>query len=221
MLNTPLMQAIPIEECNEPLVDIRLAGGLLYGPPPECPQTEPHYCLLRRGVFQRLLTVQAALPVGLHLRLYEGLRSLAVQQQLFDEELTRVRLRHPTIGREQAYREACRLVSPVWQLDGAPNIPPHSTGGAVDIEIVDDAGQVIDFGMEIRDWVKVSPSHCLPDASGLSHRAASNRRLLSGLMQRAGFVPYDQEWWHFSYGDRHWAACTGARHAVYGRCEGV
>lgn len=218
MLHTPLMQSIPIEECHEPLIDVRVAGGLRYGPPPECPETEPHYCLLREGVYRRLLTVQQTLPSGFYLRLYEGLRSLAVQQQLFDEELARVKQRHPAIEPEAAYRETCRLVSPVTQLDGSPNIPPHSTGGAVDIEIVDDDGRVIDFGMEIRDWVKVPPAHCLPDAPGLTNTAAANRQLLAQAMITAGFAAYDQEWWHFSYGDRHWAATTGAGHAIYGRC---
>ncbi|MDR3125675.1 MAG: hypothetical protein LBU20_01195 [Candidatus Nomurabacteria bacterium] len=25
-------------------------------------------------------------------------------------------------------------------------------------------------------------------------------------MMSQGFAPYDGEWWHFSYGDREWAA---------------
>jgi D-alanyl-D-alanine dipeptidase len=32
-----------------------------------------------------------------------------------------------------------------------------------------------------------------------SGEVASNRRLLALLMQAEGFVPYDKEWWHFSY----------------------
>jgi D-alanyl-D-alanine dipeptidase len=209
---------IPIIDNKEPLIDIRLAGGILYGPPPECPETEPHYCLVREGVYRRLLKVQSALPAGLFLRLYEGLRSLAVQSQLFDEELDRVKRRMPSLNAAESFGEAKKLVSPVRQFDGSINVPPHSTGGAVDIEIVDEQGRVIDFGMEIKDWVHVSPDLISPLPVGLSALATSNRQLLASKMQTAGFVLYEHEWWHFSYGDRYWAKATGAAHAIYGGC---
>ena len=44
-----------------------------------------------------------------------------------------------------------------------------------------------------------------------------NRRLLYHVMSAAGFVNYDGEWWHYSYGDRQWARQTGAE-PVYGYC---
>ena len=35
-------------------------------------------------------------------------------------------------------------------------------------------------------------------------------------MQRAGFVNYPAEWWHFSYGDKMWAAYSHKEYAIYG-----
>lgn len=210
--------SIPIRECGEPLVDIRKIGGLQYGPPPECPDTAPDYCLLRRAVYQKLLRVQQALPAGLSLRLYEGLRSLKVQAMLFAEEQARVRKRDPQLPEEQVHAAAAVLVSPVIHPDGTPNIPPHSTGAAVDIEIVDAGGKVIDFGMEVKDWIDVAPAFCATAYPALPAEAAANRLLLSMAMEREGFVNYVNEWWHYSYGDRYWASRTGQACAIYGSC---
>lgn len=207
---------IPVEECGEPLVDIRAAGGLRWGPPPECPQTEPDYCWLRRGVYERLLRVQQSLPPGLHLRLYEGLRSLAIQRQLFDEEKARVAAAHPELSAREVHERATVLVSPPVHWDGMPNLPPHSTGGAVDIEIVDDAGRVIDFGMETQDWIRVPAEFCETRYEGLPPEAKRNRLLLCEAMEAQGFVNYVREWWHYSYGDRYWAWLRGEPKAIYG-----
>ena len=56
---------------------------------------------------------------------------------------------------EAVHAEASILLAPVVNWDGSVNTPPHSTGSAVDIEIVNAAGRVIDFGMEIKDWSSV------------------------------------------------------------------
>jgi D-alanyl-D-alanine dipeptidase len=209
---------IPIQECEEPLVDIRLAGGVHFGPPPECPETAADYCLVRREVYRKLLRVQDFLPKPYRLRLYEGLRSQEVQTLLFDQEKHRVRNRNPQLSSEAVHAEAALLVSPVVHWDGTKNTPPHSTGGAVDVEIVDGDGTVVDYGMEIRDWSVVDPALCAPFCPSLTEAAQRNRSYLATLMEREDFVLYEHEWWHFSYGDQYWAHCNGNSFARYGSC---
>ena len=34
-------------------------------------------------------------------------------------------------------------------------------------------------------------------------------------MVAEGFAPFDGEWWHFSYGDREWAAFYGLSQTLY------
>jgi D-alanyl-D-alanine dipeptidase len=34
-------------------------------------------------------------------------------------------------------------------------------------------------------------------------------------MLGVGFAPFDGEWWHFSYGDKEWAAYYNKPNAVY------
>jgi D-alanyl-D-alanine dipeptidase len=213
------VQLIPVRECGEPLVDIRAEGALAYGPPPETPDTEPDYTWLRRGVYERLLRVQRRLPAGLKLRLYEGLRSARVQRQLFEEEKARVAEAHPEFTAREVHERATILISPPEHFDGTPNLPPHSTGGAVDVELIDASGRVVDFGMEAKDWVRVDSEYCETRHQPLPEPARSNRLLLCEAMEAEGFVNYVREWWHYSYGDRYWALKTGAPHAIYGPVE--
>lgn len=213
----PAITFVPVHECGEPLVDLRVERGIAIGPPPEHPDTAPDYAWVRRGIYERLLRVQASLPAGLTLRLYEGLRTLQMQARLFAEEEARIRMDQPDLTPQQVHERASLLISPVTHWDGTPNVPPHSTGAAIDVEIVDAAGRVIDFGMEAKDWVSVEAEYCETQrVEGVSREARANRLLLCEAMQAQGFVNYVREWWHYSFGDRYWAWTTGAPHAVYG-----
>ncbi|WP_163130776.1 M15 family metallopeptidase [Agarivorans sp. Alg241-V36] len=216
-ISAPMVINIPIKESNEALVSID--GHIDYGPPPESPLTRANYKLLREQVLVKLLKVEAGLPTGLKLRLYEGYRSPSFQQQLFIQHMQRVLSAEPKLNREQSYRKTALLVAPTETIDGKPLSPPHSTGGAVDIEIIDSKGKVLDFGMEVKDWHKVSNGLCCSNCADISLRAQNNRLLLASAMLKEGFVNYTREWWHFSYGDQYWAYSTEASHAVYGRIE--
>ena len=91
----------------------------------------------------------------------------------------------------------------------------HSTGGAVDLLIVNAQGVPLDFGTEMHALGQNSHAY----SSFISDTAAVNRKLLRCIMQEAGFAPYDNEWWHFSYGDREWASYYGEKIAFYGGLE--
>ena len=215
--SSPDIQAIPVDECHEPLVDLTQCSDLIVGSPPECPETAPDYCWVRQGVRDRLVQAQTLLPDGVYLRLYEGFRSAAVQEMLFANHLAQVKQDQPELSEQQAYVEATQLVSAPTRPDGTDNTPPHSTGAAVDVELVDERGAVLDFGMEIADWSRVSLALCETDYAELSERAKRHRQRLLDVMQRMGFVNYPQEWWHFSYGDQFWAYTLGQPAAIYGR----
>jgi len=214
--SSPEVSLVPINECHEPLVDLKQTADLQYGPPPECPATAPDYTRMREGIYKRMLKAQSLLPEGIYIRLYEGYRSLDVQQMLFNDELARVRQRQPDFADDELFEEATRMVSAVTFPDGSHNVPPHNTGAAVDLELVDSKGVALEFGMDIHRWTEVDPNLCFTMARGLSDEAVSNRKLLVDVMSAAGFVNYPQEWWHFSYGDKFWAFLAGFKEAIYG-----
>lgn len=201
----PRILAVPLKECGEPLVDIKQEKRLVYGPPPDTPETTPHYTLMRERVYALILKAQALLPKGYSFRLYEGYRCLTVQQFLFDEMSEKVKHDAPHLTGDELFYETTRLVSPVKNLDGSDNIPAHNTGGAIDIEILDDKGDLLDMGMAAKDWVEVDADLCMTHCDTLSTKQQNNRKLLFDVMTHVGFVNYPSEWWHFSYGDKYWA----------------
>lgn len=215
----PEILAIPIIECQDPLIDLKNYSELKYGVPPECELTAECYTKIRKSVFERLCRAQSGLPDGWRFRLYEGFRSLEVQQMLFDQELKRVKATSPNENYQQHFNKTTRLISPVLNLDGSRNIPAHNTGGAVDIQIITREGQLVDMGMAIKEWVSVDFELCLTDCHFISETAKQNRKLLLEIMQSQGFVNYPTEWWHFSYGDRYWAFHQPVKQAIYGSAD--
>ncbi len=212
----PEIIAIPIIECHEAMIDLKEQTEIQYGPPPETPLTEPHYTLMRKTVYDKLCLAQKDLPSGLRFRLYEAFRSIKVQKMLFDEEYEITAKRLGEKSHAEIFHETTRLVSPVIHLDGSINIPPHNTGAAVDVEIVDDDGQVIDMGMEAKDCMFVDPELCMTNCEYLDSAIKQNRKLLADVMEAQGFVNYPTEWWHYSYGDRYWAYHKNKAYAIYG-----
>src|SRR4051812_36293012 len=73
LLNSdPRVQAVPIAECGEPLVDLRTIRDLRIDP--RRADADGVYAHLRGGVATRLLAAQRLLPDGLRLLVIEGYR---------------------------------------------------------------------------------------------------------------------------------------------------
>ena len=168
--------------------------------------------LLRKGVADRLCGAAAALPEGIRLGIVEGWRPPAIQRQMHEETHRRLRAEHPEWSTHQLARGVNRFSAPMDQH--AP--PPHTTGGAVDLHLVDEDGRPLDF---------TSP-YSLTDArgaprraKGLSPEARRNRKLLRQVLEDTGLTNYPSEWWHWSYGDQSWAYRGGHPHAIYGAVE--
>ena len=73
----------------------------------------------------------------------------------------------------------------------------HSRGSTVDISLVRRTGGGSDPEMGTR-FDSFSPKSWPADNS-VGETARRNRALLADAMTRAGFQPYRQEWWHFTF----------------------
>ena len=71
----------------------------------------------------------------------------------------------------------------------------HNRGRAIDLSLADENGNLLDMGTPFDDFT--AQSHY--DADNLSREVRRNRRTLRNIMKRAGFTPYNNEWWHFDY----------------------
>jgi len=220
LITDPDVLAIPIVESGECVVNLKEIGGLHYrDTPPETPESAPYYTILRKSIYDKILLAQKLLPKGLRFRVYEGYRSPYVQQKLFENILSGNEKAFPNLNCEKVFYKTTELVSPVINFDGSKNIPAHSTGAAVDIEIVDGNGKAIDMGMEVKDWSSVPPEICYMDCNIISNEAKRNRKILFNVLTKSGFVNYPTEWWHWSYGDRYWAYHKQCPNAIYGMLE--
>ncbi|MGH3398070.1 MAG: M15 family metallopeptidase [Streptosporangiaceae bacterium] len=127
-----------------------------------------------------------------------------VQQHLWEASLARLRATRPGLSSGQLERESTRFTAP-------PGIaPPHSTGGAVDIDLLCHDGAV-DMG-----WGFGQPGEGSRPAAPLTAAARRHRGLLGDVMTAAGLINYPAEWWHWSYGDRYRAFQTGHATTRYG-----
>jgi D-alanyl-D-alanine dipeptidase len=70
---------------------------------------------------------------------------------------------------------------------------PHSRGAAVDLTLIDRAGEELDMGTGFDAFTPLSHH----GAAGLSAAAERNRLVLLGLMTSAGWDFYRNEWWHY------------------------
>jgi D-alanyl-D-alanine dipeptidase len=221
LIADPKILAIPITDQHEPMVDLKCQTDILYGPSPEIPNNTD-YTKLRKSVYEKLKQAQALLPNGYRFCLYEGYRSLSLQKMLFDTRVNKIKNQHPNWSEKAIFLETTKLVSPVINLDGSTNIPPHSTGAAVDVYLIDDRGKPIEMGIHPKDWMEDDDgSLSLTLSNIISAEAQKNRKLMSQVLLAVGFVNYPTEYWHWSYGDRYWAYHKKQANAIYNsyRCE--
>ena len=212
----PRILAMPVVENHEALIDLRLQSNITYGPSPEIPDNID-YTFLRESVYLKLIEAQNSLPNGWRFCLYEGYRSLSLQKMLYDTRYAKIQKKHPEWSPDQVYEETIRLVSPVINQDGSANVPPHSTGGAVDVYLLDEQDNVVDMGMHPKDWMDdVDGTLSQTDSAVISGAAREHRKIMSDAMTAVGFINYPTEFWHWSYGDRYWAYFKNAPHAIYG-----
>lgn len=206
---------IPIIENNEILIDLKDQEEILYGPSPEIPNNQD-YTKLRLSVYNKLKEAQKLLPQGLRFCIYEAYRSLKTQELIFEKHHKQIKELHPEWTQERCFDETTKLVSPVINKDGSKNIPPHSTGGAFDIYLVDCNGDIIDMGIYVKDWLQdLTGELSATDSQKISDQAKANRKIMNGALKAVGFVNYPTEYWHWSYGDRYWAYHANFTHAMY------
>lgn len=212
----PKVLSVPIKEINEPLIDLRDQTIIWFGDSPEILNNQD-YTKIRRTVYEKLITAQKLLPKNLRFCLYEGYRSLALQEKLYNDRYHQLKNDHPEWNHLQLFQETTKLVSPIVNLDGSHNIPPHSTGAAIDIYLVDSNKIPVDMGINVADWMQDSDGSLSQTHSAkISRIAQRNRTIMSHALHSAGFINYSGEYWHWSYGDRYWAYHVGNQFALYG-----
>jgi D-alanyl-D-alanine dipeptidase len=132
-------------------------------------------CLFRPQVAARLAKVQNDLKaMGLGLKVYDCYRPLSVQKRMWE------------------------LVPDANYVADPKQGSRHNRGSAVDLTLVDATGKELPMPSTFDEF---SPKSHL-DYQGGSLASRQNRSILQNAMEKRGFLPYGQEWWHFD--DPNW-----------------
>lgn len=92
---------------------------------------------------------------------------------------------------------------------------PHPAGAAVDLTLWADDAE-LDLGTPVNSTPALSAGACFTAAANIADGARHWRNTLGEALSAVGLINYPPGWWHWSYGDRYWAAVTKAPSALYG-----
>ncbi len=202
----------PIEECGEVLLSLEHRGFVLTDPHPYqafgAPYGSNSPWMARSGVVQALEEAHDSLQ-GIRpewrFRIFDAYRPNSVQAYMVGHEFRSLSGgRHP---KEIPEAEAALIWEKTYRIWAEPSDdpwtpPPHATGAALDLTLMDADGRDVPMGSPIDENSERSLPDYFQDLDPLVH---ANRQLLNDVMTAAGFERHPGEWWHFCLGDQMWA----------------
>ncbi len=215
----------PVAECGETLVSLpdaaaRAEVDVVFSSAPHV-RGLPRLFYLRQGQIAGFIGAAREMNAkGWTMRVEDGFRSREIQKYLgrtpavFDAILERVmwELGGQVPSAEFMFRRCSAMVATV------PKFGTHMSGSAIDISVVlREAPDVeVDRGAPYIDMSARTPM----DSPFVSASARDNRRQITAVMERHGFVAYPWEFWHYSSGDAYdqFLRKTG-RPAIYGAVD--
>ncbi len=215
-------QKVPIKECGEPLIAIPLTEFAVVSPHPYVElgapygQFSPYF--LRQTVLNKLLQAQTHLQTqrpGWQLQIFDAYRPIPVQQFMVDHTFAQLASSEGLDPQNLDETERSHLQAQVLKFWAVPSPnpntpPPHSTGAAVDLTLLDDTGAVVNMGSAIDEIsLRSYPHHFANSPESETRQYHQNRQLLNSAMSFAEFNQHPNEWWHFSWGDQLWAYQKG------------
>ena len=151
------------------------------GEPVYAPQAE---CYLHPDAAEKLeYAIKLAKPLGYRIKIFDAFRPSEAQWKLWNHTPDPDFLADPRRG------------------------SPHSKGVAVDLNLLDEAGNELDMGTAFDAFTPLS-HHGNQEVSADAQR---NRHLLMGIMTTAGWDFYRNEWWHYQlFNSRDYAVLSDA-----------
>lgn len=206
LISDPKIWAINVKECYEPMVDLKdlhfnisLARASFYA----------GYTKVRLSVAEKLLQAAKQLPKGMTFLFSEGHRPISLQRKMYTEYCEQLAHSNPTWDESKVKREATKFIA------SPEDVPPHSTGGAIDITLLDANGKELDMGSILDDMPDKNQNRNYTFADNIPDYAKANRQVLIDALSNVGFINYPAEWWHWSYGDKYWAYHTHHSQSIY------
>ena len=166
---------------------------------------------IRFYIYQMLLNAKKELPENYFFKIYEAYRPLEDQKKLWEEVVQKQKKIYPNLAVDsEEFIVHCDVfcANPYRQGSG------HQSGAAIDVSLCDKNGKEYDMGGVVRGFSETADFDF-----NVSFEARKNRNILKNALEKAGFINYPAEWWHYSFGDRLWAKLTGSKIAIFGRLD--
>ncbi len=203
-----------IKEINEPLVDLDDYDFVLESSYYNQGLSQDKKLYLRKGVVDKLVEIQTKLS-DYKFKIWDGCRSRDVQNNIYQKFWTELKMKHPEWDDDRLKHEVGVFVTDPSKSE---RIPPHATGGAVDLTLVDSQGNELDMGTDF-DFFGPEAASLYYESHSDNETVKANRKLLRESMIAAGFRSDTDEWWHFDYGNQIWAAELNKPCAIYGEAS--
>ena len=188
--------ALPIEECCEPLVQI----------PEDEFFCDPVYFnmglskrrefYIRQSILEKIRKIQDKLSGNYYFLILDPWRSRKVQTNIFHYYDQKIRSEHEGKTEEALQKIVGTFVTPARDMN---IIPPHTTGGAIDLTLLDAHKTPLNMGTDFDDMTERSRTYYFSDIEP-DQTIHGNRMRLLDILAEAGLVNYSEEWWHFDYG---------------------
>ncbi|WP_108650394.1 M15 family metallopeptidase [Dongshaea marina] len=178
---------------------------------------------VRRSVLERLYRMLELIPESQGILIFDTYRNGATSLAIFEHI-------RDSIWREHSDWDLQQVESYTRKFCAHPTdkghyaIPPHKSGGAIDLALFElKTGKMLDYGCEFDDLTQVAQtrffetswSEELPFSEKRWLEAQKNRRTLFNMMKTLGFANYQGEWWHYDLGDCIWAELRNAGQWLY------
>ncbi|MEA3355564.1 MAG: M15 family metallopeptidase [Patescibacteria group bacterium] len=135
-----------------------------------------------------------------------GYRAPKIQKRYFVKNLTDM------LEKQKEVPSPVNLYEMTHRQVAVPKVSGHPTGGAVDVSLINTNGNLVNCGSKIYDLKNIKRYTFMT----LKNKSAKKARfILRDVMMQENFAPFDGEWWHFSYGDKEWAAYYKKQTAFY------
>jgi len=193
---------IKIEECGEPLVDLKKV----------CPELiirlgkKNEIAYVRKTIALKIKKALSFLPKGMTFVIRSAWRSPKVQEETFKSFVRKAKKNFPKASDKQIIQIAKKYVAPFKGKYASG----HLTGGAIDLRLLKNGRKI---PMRLRELSY--SQNALSNQPKLPLYLQRNREIMFGALSKVGLSNYPKEFWHWSYGDIQWAQRTGQKRAIY------
>lgn len=176
-------------------------------------------CFMRESVCNMLNEASSLLPEGYRFKIFDAWRPFQVQKYLYEKYFETL------MQKERFKNNPLETRIEVEKYLSFPNENPkypfvHSTGGAIDLTIVDGNNEDLDMGTRFDDFCEESSTAYFELFTDSKYNEIkNNRRMLYNVMCSVGFTNLPNEWWHFDYGDNFWAVMTKSKAFYLGKLD--